>query len=70
MISMQGGKTGLSEWNLINNISGAFGAFRRDFLRQIGGWDTHTAEDLDLTVRIKHYLKRHPNLKIGFAPGP
>ena len=68
MISMQGGKTGLSEWNLINNISGAFGAFRRDFLRQIGGWDTHTAEDLDLTVRIKHYLKRHPKLKIGFAP--
>ncbi|WP_421309660.1 MULTISPECIES: glycosyltransferase family 2 protein [unclassified Aeromonas] len=68
MISMQGGKTGLSEWNLINNISGAFGAFRRDFLRQIGGWDTHTAEDLDLTVRIKHYLKRHPALKIGFAP--
>lgn len=68
MLSMQGGKTGLSEWNLINNISGAFGAFRRDFLRQIGGWDTHTAEDLDLTVRIKHYLKRHPNLKIGFAP--
>ncbi|GAJ49496.1 hypothetical protein ASA01S_051_00090 [Aeromonas salmonicida subsp. masoucida NBRC 13784] len=68
MISMQGGKTGLSEWNLINNISGAFGAFRRDFLRQIGGWDTHTAEDLDLTLRIKHYLKRHPGLKIGFAP--
>lgn len=68
MISMQGGKTGLSEWNLINNISGAFGAFRREFLRQIGGWDTHTAEDLDLTVRIKHYLKRHPGLKIGFAP--
>jgi cellulose synthase/poly-beta-1,6-N-acetylglucosamine synthase-like glycosyltransferase len=68
MISMQGGKTGLSEWNLINNISGAFGAFRRDFLCQIGGWDTHTAEDLDLTVRIKQYLKRHPGLKIGFAP--
>ncbi|MGF1757055.1 glycosyltransferase [Photobacterium sagamiensis] len=68
MISMHGGKTGLSEWNLINNISGAFGAFRSDFLRNIGGWDTHTAEDLDLTIRIKHYLKRHPELRIGFAP--
>ncbi|MGL5949771.1 MAG: glycosyltransferase family 2 protein [Aeromonas sp.] len=68
MISMQFGKTGLSEWNLINNISGAFGAFRRDFLRQIGGWDTHTAEDLDLTLRIKHYFKRHPHLRIAFAP--
>ncbi|OLQ71142.1 N-acetylglucosaminyltransferase [Photobacterium proteolyticum] len=68
MISMHGGKTGLSEWNLINNISGAFGAFRRNFLRSIGGWDTHTAEDLDLTVRIKHYLQRHPGMKIAFAP--
>jgi poly-beta-1,6-N-acetyl-D-glucosamine synthase len=68
MIAMHAGKTGLSEWNLLNNISGAFGAFRRDFLRQIGGWDTHTAEDLDLTLRIKHYLKRHPELRIGFAP--
>tara|TARA_Y100000588_G_C14229462_1_gene914612 strand:- start:439 stop:1767 length:1329 start_codon:yes stop_codon:yes gene_type:complete len=67
LISMQGGKTGLAQCNLINNISGAFGAFRRDFLKQIGGWDTHTAEDLDLTVRIKQYFKRYPNLKIPYA---
>jgi biofilm PGA synthesis N-glycosyltransferase PgaC len=67
MISLEGNKTGLGEWNLINNISGAFGAFRADFLRQIGGWDTHTAEDLDLTVRIKQYFKRHPNMRIPFA---
>ncbi|MCV6615185.1 MAG: glycosyltransferase family 2 protein [Cellvibrionaceae bacterium] len=68
LLSMQTVKNGLSEWNLLNNISGAFGAFRRDFLRHIGGWDTHTAEDLDLTVRIKAYFKRHPNLRLGFAP--
>ncbi len=67
LISMQGGKTGLGQWNLLNNISGAFGAFRRSFLQQIGGWDTHTAEDLDLTVRIKQYFGRHPNLRIPFA---
>ncbi|WP_343211621.1 glycosyltransferase family 2 protein (plasmid) [Aliisedimentitalea scapharcae] len=67
MISIQGGKTGLGEWNLLNNISGAFGAFRREFLKQIGGWDTHTAEDLDLTVRIKQYFGRHPNMRIPFA---
>jgi biofilm PGA synthesis N-glycosyltransferase PgaC len=67
LISIQGGKTGLSQWNLINNISGAFGAFRRNFLIQIGGWDTHTAEDLDLTIRIKQYFKRHPNWRIPFA---
>ncbi len=67
LISMQGGKTGLGQWNLLNNISGAFGAFRRTFLIQIGGWDTHTAEDLDLTVRIKQYFKRYPNWHIPFA---
>ncbi|MGP9802136.1 glycosyltransferase family 2 protein [Rheinheimera sp. NSM] len=67
LISMQGGKTGLSQWNLLNNISGAFGAFRRSFLQQIGGWDTHTAEDLDLTVRIKQYFGRHPKMRIPFA---
>lgn len=67
LISMQGGKTGLAQWNLLNNISGAFGAFRRSFLQQIGGWDTHTAEDLDLTVRIKQYFGRHPKLRIPFA---
>ncbi len=67
MISIQGGKTGLGEWNLLNNISGAFGAFRRDFLCQIGGWDTHTAEDLDLTVRIKQYFGRNPQMRIPFA---
>ncbi|MDT3308407.1 glycosyltransferase [Shewanella sp. SP1S1-4] len=67
LISMQGGKTGLGQWNLLNNISGAFGAFRRTFLIQIGGWDTHTAEDLDLTIRIKQYFKRHPDWRIPFA---
>ncbi len=67
LISMQGSKTGLAQWNLINNISGAFGAFRRSFLVQIGGWDTHTAEDLDLTLRIKQYFSRHPNWHIPFA---
>lgn len=67
MISMEGGKTGLAEWNLINNISGAFGAFRTQFVKQIGGWDTHSAEDLDLTIRILQYFKRHPHLRIPFA---
>ncbi|WP_371185904.1 glycosyltransferase [Thalassotalea maritima] len=67
MISLQAGKTGLAEWNLINNVSGAFGAFRREFLQQIGGWDTHTAEDLDLTMRIKQYMRRYPQMRIPFA---
>jgi cellulose synthase/poly-beta-1,6-N-acetylglucosamine synthase-like glycosyltransferase len=52
-LSIQTSRVGLGEWNTVNNISGAFGAFRTSFLRHIGGWDTHTAEDLDLTLRIK-----------------
>lgn len=68
LFSMQAIKTGLNEWGLLNNISGAFGLFRKEFLVTIGSWDTHTAEDLDLTLRIKHYFARYPNVKIGFAP--
>ena len=67
LISMQGGKTGLAHWNLLNNISGAFGVFRRELLVKIGGWDTHTAEDLDLTIRIKQYFGRYPKWKLPFA---
>lgn len=67
LLSIQMSKIGLAEWNLVNNVSGAFGAFRRSFLVKIGGWNTHTAEDLDLTLRIKSYFKRH-NLRIPFEP--
>jgi cellulose synthase/poly-beta-1,6-N-acetylglucosamine synthase-like glycosyltransferase len=67
LLSIHLSKIGLSEWNLVNNVSGAFGAFRRNFLINIGGWNTHTAEDLDLTLRIKSYFKRH-NLRIPFEP--
>ena len=67
LLSIHLSKIGLAEWNLVNNVSGAFGAFRRNFLINIGGWNTHTAEDLDLTLRIKSYFKRH-NLRIPFEP--
>lgn len=66
LLSIHLAKAGLGEWSLVNNVSGAFGAFRRDFLRQIGGWNTHTAEDLDLTLRIKSYRGRRA-LHIPFA---
>jgi cellulose synthase/poly-beta-1,6-N-acetylglucosamine synthase-like glycosyltransferase len=68
MLSIHLSRTGLDEYRAINNISGAFGAFRRDFLRRIGGWDSGTAEDLDLTLRIKKYFARHPHLRIRFEP--
>ncbi len=67
LLSIHMAKIGLGEWNLVNNVSGAFGAFRRSFLDKIGGWDTHTAEDLDITLRIKNYFGRQP-LRIPFEP--
>lgn len=67
LISIHMSKIGLAEWNVVNNISGAFGAFRRSFLKQIGGWNTHTAEDLDITLRIKNYSRRH-DIRIPFEP--
>lgn len=68
MLSIGAGKTGLSEFNLVNNISGAFGVFRTAFIRNLGGWDAGTAEDLDITLRIKQYFGRHPGLRIVFDP--
>jgi poly-beta-1,6-N-acetyl-D-glucosamine synthase len=67
-LSIHLSRAGLDAYNLVNNISGAFGIFRRDFLRRIGGWDSGTAEDLDLTLRIKKYFARYPNLRIRFEP--
>ena len=68
LLSIHASKVGLSEFNVVNNISGAFGIFRRRFLEKIGGWDAGTAEDLDITIRMKNYFGRYPNLKIVFEP--
>jgi cellulose synthase/poly-beta-1,6-N-acetylglucosamine synthase-like glycosyltransferase len=69
MLSIHASKVGLSEFNVVNNISGAFGIFRKSFIKRIGGWDAGTAEDLDMTMRIKNYFGRYPGLKIVFEPG-
>lgn len=69
MLSLQVGKLGLTNLNVINNIPGAFGIFRKSFLQQIGGWNTGTAEDLDLTLRIKQYQGRYPQLRFEYEPG-
>lgn len=68
LMSIYTSKVGLSEFNVVNNISGAFGVFRTKILRHLGGWDSGTAEDLDLTLRLKQYFGRYPNLRIVFEP--
>ncbi len=68
LLSIHAGRTGLSAFNMINNVSGAFGVFRRSILEHVSGWDSGTAEDLDLTLRLKAYFGRHPHLRIIFEP--
>lgn len=51
-------------YNAVVVISGAFGAFNRDYLAQIGDYDIETmTEDLDVTWKL-YKLKR----MVGFAP--
>lgn len=68
-LSIHATKAGLSEYNLVNNVSGAFGIFRRSILDLIEGWDAGTAEDLDLTLRVKSYFGRKGRkMRILFDP--
>jgi len=68
MLSIHASKVGLDQFNVVNNISGAFGVFRKKFIDTIGGHDSGTAEDLDITLRMKKYFARHPHLRIRFEP--
>lgn len=40
LISIHAGRTGLSAFNLVNNVSGAFGVFRTSVLKRVGGWSS------------------------------
>lgn len=68
LIGLVATRTGLGAYNVINNVSGAFGVFRRNALIRVGGWECGTAEDLDMTLRLKRHFGRHPHYRIGFAP--
>lgn len=68
MLSIQLARTGLTALDAVNNISGAFGAFRRDLLDRVDGWDAGTAEDLDITLRIKKRAKGSAQHRIVHAP--
>lgn len=68
-VAIHASKTALSEFNMVNNISGAFGIFRRELLELVEGWDAGTAEDLDMTMRIKNYFAHtRKKFRIVFDP--
>ncbi|HYK89092.1 MAG TPA: glycosyltransferase [Acidobacteriota bacterium] len=66
------GRQGWAEFNLLILISGAFGVFRRDVMRQVGGFrSTAIGEDLDLVVRIHRILRdKGEDYRVAFVPDP
>jgi cellulose synthase/poly-beta-1,6-N-acetylglucosamine synthase-like glycosyltransferase len=53
-------------------ISGAFGAFRKDVVMQVGGYSSDTiGEDMELVVKIHKYLRKNKTkYTIKFIPDP
>lgn len=52
------GRTALSHLNSLLIISGAFGIFKKELVKIIGGYSTNTVgEDMELVVRLHRYLR-------------
>jgi len=66
------GRLGLNRINGLILISGAFGLFRTDTVREIGGYrrDT-TTEDFDIVIRLHRYMIDNNNeYTVDFIPEP
>lgn len=61
-------RAGLGRIGIVNNIPGAHGAFRREALLCAGGWDNGSAEDVDLSLRLRKCLGRYPEWRLRAAP--
>lgn len=58
-----------SYFNSIVVISGAFGAFYKDVLLQVGGFRSTVGEDIDITLKIHEYIKaKGLKKKLVYAP--
>jgi glycosyltransferase involved in cell wall biosynthesis len=53
LVSISLGKRVLDMLGIVTCVSGAFGAYRADALRSIGGMDAGPGEDLDATLRLR-----------------
>ena len=67
-----GGRLGWSWLNGLVIISGAFGIFRTDLLRTIGGYSRETVgEDMEIVFRIhRHFRQIREPYRVVFVPDP
>jgi len=66
------GREGWAFFNMLTIISGAFGVFRRDLVRAVGGYRPGAiGEDIDLVLRLHRLLReRKADYRIAFVPDP
>jgi cellulose synthase/poly-beta-1,6-N-acetylglucosamine synthase-like glycosyltransferase len=66
------GRMGLDRLNSLLLISGAFGVFRTDVVRRIGGYQADSVtEDFELTMRLhRHFRETDQAYNIEFVPEP
>jgi cellulose synthase/poly-beta-1,6-N-acetylglucosamine synthase-like glycosyltransferase len=66
------GREAWGQGNMLMIISGAFGVFRTDLIRAIGGYRTNAiGEDFDLVARLhRHLLDKKADYRIHFVPDP
>ena len=66
------GREAWAQANMLTIISGAFGVFRTDLVRAVGGYRPHAiGEDCDLVVRLhRHLLEKKAEYMIQFVPDP
>src|SRR6266853_3371075 len=66
------GREAWGQGNMLTIISGAFGVFRTDLVRAIGGYRSRAiGEDFDLVARLhRHLLEKGVDYQIRFVPDP
>jgi cellulose synthase/poly-beta-1,6-N-acetylglucosamine synthase-like glycosyltransferase len=61
-------KASLAKSNALSIISGAFGAFKRDVLLEVGGYRQTIGEDIDITLKVQQYATKHKGTRVLFVP--
>jgi cellulose synthase/poly-beta-1,6-N-acetylglucosamine synthase-like glycosyltransferase len=66
------GREAWAQGNMLMIISGAFGLFRADLVRAVGGYRSRAiGEDFDLVARLhRHMLEKQVDYEIRFVPDP